>query len=168
MRRLLFVLGVTLGIHSAPLRAQDTPLQTGDSLLPFRRGAVLWAYNPTPDTVWVDTLFLSACRNLMNRCGATPLNLPIPPHAGRRLAQITEKIPREGLGYRWTFSWRVVTREEMEEEPEDTTDSVDDDNGDDPYLYIPQQLMVALQGSEGSLRPCARASRRLELSCTPD
>lgn len=132
MRRLLFTLGVTLGALTGPLRAQAAPLQTGDSLLPFRRGAVLWAYNPTPDTVWVDTLYLSACRNLMNRCGATPLNLPIPPLTGRRLAQITAQDSRVGLGYRWTYNWRVITREEPEEEPEDTTDSADKDDNDEP------------------------------------
>ncbi|HVX89718.1 MAG TPA: hypothetical protein VG940_12370 [Gemmatimonadales bacterium] len=118
-RALLLV--IALGALPAPLAAQEAPLLRGDSLLPFRGGTILWVRNPGPDTVWVDTLFLTACRNVQPRCGAIPLGLPVAPNEGRRLLRITPQMPRQALGYHWTFSWRVVTREELEDEPEDSS-----------------------------------------------
>ncbi len=109
MQRAL-VMVIALGALTGPLCAQTAPLQTGDSILPFRGGTVLWAFNPGTDTVWVDTLFLSACRNVQNDCVAIPLDLPIPPNEGRRLLRITPQFAREAFNYRWTFSWRSVTK----------------------------------------------------------
>lgn len=128
MRRALLV-AIALGALAGPLCGQETPLVRGDSLLPFRGGTILWVHNPGPDTVWVDTLFLTACRNVRARCGTIPLGLPVAPNEGRRLLRIAPQVPREAMGYRWTFSWRVVTKEEPEEEPEDTSEA--DDGGDD-------------------------------------
>jgi hypothetical protein len=109
MRAAVILLGV-VGSLAGPLRAQDDapPLQAWDSLLPFRQGVALWARNPTEDTVWIDTLFVRACRNVrVAGCGVFPLGLPLAPGGSRELLRLHPKVASEPLGYRWTFAWRV-------------------------------------------------------------
>lgn len=110
MRRALVVL-LALGALAGPLQAQRDapPLQTWDSLLPFRQGTALWARNPTRDTVWIDTLFVSVCRNVrVAGCGAIPLTLPLAPGEARELLRLHPKVVGDPLSYRWTYSWRVM------------------------------------------------------------
>jgi hypothetical protein len=104
------VLLCALGSLAGPLRAQDDapPIQTWDSLLPFRQGVALWARNPTGDTVWIDTLFVRACRNLrVAGCGVFPLGSPLAPGESKELLRLHPKVATEPLGYRWNYSWRV-------------------------------------------------------------
>jgi hypothetical protein len=117
---------IALGSLAGPLRAQTAaaPLQTWDALLPFRQGTALWARNFSADTVWVDSLFVGACRNVRSStCGDFALGLPIPPGEKRELLRIRPQLTAESLSYRWTYSWRVVTSvpAEVQAEDPDTT-----------------------------------------------
>jgi hypothetical protein len=108
MKRALLVLA--LASLAGPLRAQDDPppLQAWDSLLPFRQGVALWVRNTSSDTVWIDTLFVTACRNVrVAGCGVFPLSLPLPPGGSKELLRLHPKVAGEPLGYRWNYSWRV-------------------------------------------------------------
>jgi hypothetical protein len=109
MNRALLLL--VLGSFSGPLRAQADapPLETWDSLLPFRQGVALWARNPTEDTIWIDTLFVRACQNVrVAGCGVFPLGAPVAPGESKELLRIRPKFVTEPLGYRWTYSWRTM------------------------------------------------------------
>lgn len=107
------LLALLLCLATTPLASQaTTPLISGDSALRLRGGTILWVFNPGNDTVRVDSLFLSNCENVNKRCAAMAIDSLIPPHQGRRLLQLGPRFPNEPYNYRWTYSWRVVAREE--------------------------------------------------------
>lgn len=109
MRRTLLLFA--LGALTSPLRAQEDPppLQTWDSLLPFRHGAALWVRNPTKDTVWIDTLFVTVCRNVrVAGCGEIPLWKLLAPGETKELLRLHPKVAADPLSYRWTYSWRTM------------------------------------------------------------
>jgi hypothetical protein len=103
------------------LQAQEGRIVRGDSLLPFRSGSVLWIRNESTDTVWIDTVFVTSCRNI-RPCGPVVLTLPIPPGERRDLVRLRPPLSRDPFGYNWTYSWRVVVAV-PEEEPRDSMQS---------------------------------------------
>ena len=98
--------------------AESSPLVTWDDLLPARGGVVLWARNPTADTVWLDSLHVENCLNIRRKgCGSRALGISLPPGATRRLHHLETTVPSDAFSYRWFLDWRTMTMDSVRSRP---------------------------------------------------
>ncbi len=100
---------VPLGRAVGQAEALPSPLVTWEDILPARRGAVLWARNPTADTVWVDSLHVEGCINIRKGgCGAVGLGVALPPGARKALHRLAPAVPTDAFSYQWYLDWREM------------------------------------------------------------
>lgn len=89
---------------------QLSPLITWEDLLPARGGAVLWARNPTADTVWLDSLHVESCLNIRRPgCGSRHLGVVLAPGASMKLHRLEPAVTRDAFSYQWYLDWRSAT-----------------------------------------------------------
>jgi hypothetical protein len=105
--RLAVVLHLMGGVLSA--QTEPSPLVTWVDLLPARRGAALWARNPTADTVWIDSLHVEKCQNIRrSACGTRALELALPPGSSKELHRLEPAVPRDAFSYEWFLDWKTA------------------------------------------------------------
>jgi hypothetical protein len=113
--RLLLLVGCLVPTGRRNLVAQEpaaSPLVTWEDLLPARGGVVLWARNPTSDTIWVDSLHVESCRNVRRRdCGTRALEKFLAPGASRELFRLAPAVPRDAFSYRWSLDWHTWVKD---------------------------------------------------------
>lgn len=79
-------------------------------------GVDLWLRNTSKDTLTIDTLHLSRCSNLADRCVARPMAVTIAPGRDTLLFRARRKVAANDASFRWSLSWsRIVAA------PESTT-----------------------------------------------
>ena len=114
---------VVAQLVSAPLAAQiePSPLVTWEDILPARRGAVLWARNPTADTVWLDSLHVENCMNIRRRgCGTHWLGIALPPGVSKQLHRLEPAVPSDAFSYQWFLDWKTATMDSTRSRPRRT------------------------------------------------
>jgi hypothetical protein len=82
-----------------------SPLRTWQVTLPLRRGAQLWAHNPTPDSVAIPSVEVWDCVNIDGGCGLTPLDTILAPGDSLVLLTVHPRQWNAKYRFRWTHYW---------------------------------------------------------------